>query len=239
MDVSLLDVPSATAVAAAASTTETELEALLDWFYDQPTVVGALVENPASSAKVKDVCSRLVLALDENWVQQNDSGAMLRKDPDPKVRCALASNPLTGDWVRQALTSDEDVNVRLAVAIYGSPAVLVILAKDPDPLVRAAAASSSRIPAPVLDQLGADTDSLVRLEVARATNVSGYVLAGMVADESTLVRAAVASNLATPRAGLERLGRDADADVRAAAARTMEALDSGVRLPRHTGPSEI
>ncbi len=131
-------------------------------------------------------------------------GALLARDPDLSAE-ALAALAVSSDW-RSRQTCARNINC--------PPALLVALSSDSDVDVRVAVALN---PATPQAQLRAFLyDDMAHVRAAAVTSAVPSDLVRLAADPESLVRIAVANHPDTPTDALATLATDADGDVRAA-----------------------
>ncbi|MDP5315699.1 hypothetical protein [Streptomyces poriferorum] len=135
--------------------------------------------------------------------------ARLASDPEPSVRSSVIQHWRDApDWVRRALLTDADANVRRdSVSAYSPPADLLpgLLA---DPATRAAAVPYA---APVLE-LATDPDSAVREATAAHPDLPTDLRDLLAEDPDISVRDAIAARPDTPLALRERIVTSVETD---------------------------
>lgn len=154
-------------------------------------------------------------------VEGGVSAARLRAAP-PEERLAAAQGGLLRPDAYVVLMRDPDVRVRVALAQRADlPAELMeYLADDRVPRVRAVVAASPKTDDATLRRLAFDQEEEVRLAVAGNATAAPGVLE-ILATSTRAVRAAVAANPRTGRDVLLLLAGDEDAAVAAAAQRNL------------------
>ncbi|MEJ2362026.1 MAG: hypothetical protein P8Z75_11450 [Gammaproteobacteria bacterium] len=129
----------------------------------------------------------------------------LSRDPDWRVRRALASNRHTPPPLLELLAHDNNVHVRIAVAtnLSSRESTLLLLAQDQSTAVRSVVARFEYVPVSALGLLARDANADIRLEVARNLNASRQILRRLLHDSQPEVASAAA-------AAWQRQASDAD-----------------------------
>ncbi|MEU1471664.1 hypothetical protein ABZ434_26015 [Streptomyces sp. NPDC005761] len=167
---------------------------------EPPGLLARLADDPDSSV-------RSFLAMNDRLPPE--LLARLAADPEPLVRSSIIRHWRDApDWVRRALLTDADPNIRRdSVSAYFPPADLLpgLLA---DPVTRAGAVSYV---APSLE-LATDSDSAVREATAAHPDLPTGLRDLLAEDPDTFVRNAISARPDTPLAVRERIVAGAETD---------------------------
>ncbi len=166
---------------------------------------------------------------------------VLAKDARWEVREAVVENPTTPAYLRNAMASDDNHDVRARVAIHtADQEVLARLSQDPDGLVRmytsqnpacaidlmsqlamdkewairAGVACNRNCPAALLSILANDSDARVRCDVAKNPNCTDEILGKLVTDTDDKVRDCIVQRHDCPQAILSFMATDRDPLIR-------------------------
>lgn len=132
---------------------------------------------------------------------------------------AVARHPDTPADTLTLLAGDDRYNIRAAVAAHANTPLDVLsrLADDTDSRVRSAVIANPNS-GPVDDAHADDEVPTIRAGYAAHPDAAPDILARLAGDPAVSVRVAVAANSATPAAAVDRLARDSNRTVAAAAA---------------------
>ena len=119
-----------------------------------------------------------------------DTLQQLARDPDVRVRTAVAMNRRTDTATLHSLASDPEQPVRIAVAtnISTNEETFLLLARDRDPQVRSVVSRFEYVPVAVLKILATDPRPDIRLEVAHNWNTDRETLEKLSKDSYEEVR---------------------------------------------------
>lgn len=186
---------------------------------------------------VKDPYINVRLRLAER-MSPPDVMETLSRDPDHRVRAAMAGNSAASPSIQTELTRDHDPRVRLAWAsryVYIPPSqearasamsripaqvreAMTELASDPDPRVRIAMSKRPDLPDDAMEILSQDPDHRVRYWMTRNVWATAAVLDRSAKDPDSRVRFVVAWHGACPPDARAVLEQDESGYVRRAAA---------------------
>jgi hypothetical protein len=164
----------------------------------------------------------LLLVLGRSPALSGQTLALLAREQEPAIRCAVARHPQTPAKVlKKLIDHSTDAAVRRAVASNPHISIKLLrrLAGDSEASVRVAAAHHPHAPLDVLETLALDTDFSVRAAVASHCKLSLELYQLLVNDVDSTVRATLARNVHAPGETLLALAQDAITYVRVALAR--------------------
>jgi len=197
----------------------------------------AVAKNPATP-----VLTLQYLAKNNEWsvrccVAENPSTPplvllLLAKDKDDSwgeyIRKSVAGNPAAPVAAFEILVGDNDWQTRASIA--GNPAapkaILELLARDEKYSVRENVAKNPESSIGALEILAKDKNNNLRMYVARHPASSSDILTMLAHDSYDAVRRDVATNKATPDSVLKVLSKEAETQVREAAERSQNRVDS-------------
>lgn len=124
--------------------------------------------------------------------------AELARDPDWRVRAAVAANRRAPEAVLAQLATDtrQEVKIKVATNLSTPESVFRLMTRDPDLTVRSVVARFEYVPAAILGILAEDPSPAIRLEVARAFNTDRETLERLSKDEYADVSSLAAQRLA-------------------------------------------
>ena len=140
----------------------------------------------------------------------------LANDMTDQVRWAVAENAKTSLGTLEKLVDDLSCNVRRAVACNenADDKLLAKLSMDKDDIVRENVAENPKTESLTLEEMAEhDTVVYVKLAALGNPNIPTRVIQRMAAGTGKRVRATIAGNISTPQTILMKLARDRDTKV--------------------------
>lgn len=175
----------------------------------------------------------LLLALEQSPDLSGNILALLAREQEPSILCAVARHPRTPIKVLTKLVATSlDSSVRRAVASNSHTSVKLLrrLAGDSEAAVRLAVAHHPHAPLDALETLALDADFTVRAAEASHSKLSLELYQLLANDTHATVRIKLARNVHAPAETLLALARDAHLEVRMAAARNPRLPAEGFSL---------